>query len=348
MRPEERRALTSTELAGLCSGRLVGDGGRVIRAVRSLDLAGADDLSFVSDRKAEKSAAASRAGVLLARSAAPFDGRTVIEVADPALALIPILEALFPRRRASAGVHPTAVVEPGAEVDPTAEVGPYAVIEAGSRVGGGAIVGSHVAVGRGVEVGPGAWLHPHVVVYDGVRIGARAEVHAGTVLGADGFGYAPTPTGIRKIPQVGTVEIGADVEIGANSCVDRAALEVTRIGEGTKVDDLVMVGHNCVVGRHDFICAQVGLAGSTVVGDGVVLAGQVGVAGHLRIGNGVKVGAQSGVNGDVPEGADINGTPHQPFRDSMRCQVEYRRLPETARLVRELARAAGMRTEEKG
>ncbi len=348
MRPEERRALTSAELAGLCSGRLVGDGGRVIRGVRSLDLAGADDLAFVSDRKAERAAGTSRAGVLLARSAAPFGGRTVIEVPDPALALIPILEAFFPRRRASAGVHQTAVVGPGAEIDPSAEVGPFAVIEAGSRVGAGAIIGPHSVVGRGAEVGPGAWLHPHVVVYDGVLIGPRTEVHSGTVLGADGFGYAPSPAGIRKIPQVGTVEIGADVEIGANSCVDRAALEVTRIGDGTKVDDLVMVGHNSMVGRHGFICAQVGLAGSSLVGDGVVLAGQVGVAGHLRIGDGVKVGAQSGVSGDVPNGADVNGSPHQAFRDSMRCQVEYRRLPETARLVRELARAARVKTEEEG
>ena len=347
MRPEQRVTVTATELAGLCSGRLVGDGARVVRGVRAVELAGPDDLAFVSDRKAERGAASSRAGVLLARSAAPFGDRTVIEVPDPSLALIPILEAFAPRRRARAGVHPTAVVEAGATVDPTAEVGPYAVLEAGSRVGAGAIVGSHVAVGRDAEIGEGVWLHPHVVVYDGVRIGPRAEVHSGTVLGADGFGYAPSPTGIRKIPQVGTVEIGADVEIGANSCVDRASLEVTRIGEGTKVDDLVMIGHNCVVGRHDFICAQVGLAGSSVVGDGVILGGQVGVAGHLRIGNGVKVGAQSGINGDVPDGENINGTPHQPYRESMKSLVEFRRLPETARLVRELAEAAGRKREDK-
>ena len=347
MRPEERRAITRSSWPEFAPAGWSGMGSRVIRAVRSLDLAGADDLAFVSDRKAERSATTSRAGVLLARSAAPFGGRTVIEAADPALALIPILEAFLPRRQAFAGIHPTAIVGE-ADIDPTAEVGPYAVIEAGSSVGAGAIIGSHVSVGRGAEVGPGAWLHPHVVVYDGVRIGPRAEVHSGTVLGADGFGYAPSPAGIRKIPQVGSVEIGADVEIGANSCVDRASLEVTRIGEGTKIDDLVMVGHNCVVGRHGFICAQVGLAGSSMVGDGVVLAGQVGVAGHLRIGNGVKVGAQSGVNGDVPDWADINGSPHQPFRESLRSQVEYRRLPETARLVRELARAAAKQTGEKG
>ena len=345
MRPGQTRELIASELAGLCSGRLVGDGGRPIHGVRPLDVATEDDLAFVSDRKAERSAVASRAGVLLARSSAPFPGRTVIEVADPALAVISVLEAFFPRRRARPGVHPTAVVD-GAAVDPSAEVGPYAGIEEGSRVGAGAIVGSHASIGRGVAVGEGAWIHPHVVVYDGVTIGARSEVHSGAVLGADGFGYAPSPTGIRKIPQVGTVVIGTDVEIGANSCVDRASLEATRIGDGTKVDDLVMIGHNCAVGRHGFICAQVGLAGSTVVGDGVILAGQVGVAGHLRIGNGVKVGAQSGINGDVPDGANVNGTPHLPYRDSMKCLVEYRRLPETARLVRELAQGSARKAED--
>jgi UDP-3-O-[3-hydroxymyristoyl] glucosamine N-acyltransferase len=346
VRPGRQGPFSAAELAGFCGGRLVGDGDRIVRAVRSLDRAGGEDLSFVADRKAEKLADRSAAGVLLARSAGPFAGRTVIEVADPALALIPVLEAFYPRRTASPSVHPTAIVGAGAVVDSGAEVGPYAVIGAGSRIGAGAIVEAHVVVGCGSEVGAGAWLHPHVVLYDGVVVGPRTEVHSGTVLGADGFGYAPSPSGIRKVPQVGTVEIGADAEIGANSCVDRAALEVTRVGDGTKVDDLVMVGHNCVIGRHDFICAQTGLAGSTVVGDGVVLGGQVGVAGHLRIGNGVKVGAQSGVNGDVPDGADINLSPHMPYRDSMKCLIEFRRLPETARLVRELARAAGKSTEK--
>ena len=340
MRPDPSRVFSAAELAAACSGQLVGDGARLVKGVRSLEEAGPDDLAFV-DRKAEKAAARSAAGVLLARSATGLT-HTVIEVPDPALALIPILEKLFPPRRPKPGVHPTAIVAEGAVVDPSVEVGPYAVIGEGSRIGPGAILESHVSVGRDVEIGAGVWLHPHVVVYDRSILGPRAEVHSGVVIGSDGFGYAPSATGIRKIPQVGRVEIGADVEIGANSCVDRAALEVTRIGDGTKVDDLVMIGHNCVVGRHGFICGQAGLAGSSVVGDQVVLAGQAGVAGHLRIGNGVKVGAQSGVNRDVPDGENVNGTPHMPYRDSMKCLVEVRRLPETARLVRELAGVVGV------
>ncbi|HEV8266951.1 MAG TPA: UDP-3-O-(3-hydroxymyristoyl)glucosamine N-acyltransferase, partial [Thermoanaerobaculia bacterium] len=202
-------------------------------------------------------------------------------------------------------------------------------------------------VGARSRVGDGSWLHPHVVLYEGVELGKRVEVHSGTVLGADGFGYAPGPDGIRKIPQVGVVVIGDDVEIGANTCVDRATLEATRVGAGTKIDDMVMVGHNCEIGRHGFLCAQVGLAGSTLVGDGVVLAGQVGVAGHLKIGNGVKVGAQSGINDDVPDGASMFGSPVMPYRDALKSYVEVRRLPETARLVRDIAKKVGLEGETK-
>jgi UDP-3-O-[3-hydroxymyristoyl] glucosamine N-acyltransferase len=225
-------------------------------------------------------------------------------------------------------------------VDPAAEIGPYVVVGEDTVVGAGAILEAHAVVGRRCRVGSGAWLHPHVVLYDDVSLGSRAEVHSGAVLGADGFGYAPGPAGLRKVPQVGGVEIGADVEIGANSCVDRATLEATRIGEGTKVDDLVMIGHNCDVGRHVVLCGQVGIAGSSTVGDQAVLAGQVGVGGHMKVGRGVKAGGQTGITSDVPDGASIFGTPWMPHREAFRVNAELRRLPGTARLVRELAKGA--------
>ncbi|MRR11572.1 UDP-3-O-(3-hydroxymyristoyl)glucosamine N-acyltransferase, partial [bacterium] len=214
----------------------------------------------------------------------------------------------------------------------------------GSEVADGAIVGAHVVVGRRCRIAAEAWLHPHVVLYDDVSVGPRTEVHSGAVLGADGFGYAPGPAGLRKIPQVGGVEIGCDAEIGANTCVDRGTLDATRIGDGSKIDDLVMVGHNCNVGRHVVLCGQAGLAGSTTVGDQAVLGGQVGVGGHLRIGRGVKAGGQTGVSSDVPDGASIFGTPHMPYREALRVQAELKRLPETARVVRELAKAAEVKT----
>lgn len=331
-------ATTAAALAEACDGRLVGDGAAVVRGVRSLEKAGPQDLSFAADAKAEKAAVSSAAGVLLARSAASFPGRLVIEVPDPSAALAVLLAAFFPRRAARPGIHPTAILGEGAVVDPGAEVGPYAVIGEGSEVSAGAILEAHVVVGRSCRIGDGARLHPHVVLYDGVTLGPRAEVHSGAVLGADGFGYAPGPAGLRKVPQVGGVELGADAEIGANSCVDRATLETTRIGEGTKVDDLVMVGHNCDVGRHVVLCAQVGIAGSTTVGDQAVLAGQVGVGGHMKVGRGVKAGGQTGITSDVPDGASIFGTPWMPHREAFRVHAELRRLPGTARLVRELAR----------
>lgn len=331
---------TAAAVAEACGGRVVGDGAALIEGVRSLERAGPRDLSFAADPKAEKAAAASAAGVLLVRSSEALAGRTVVEVKDPSAALAAVLESLFGRRAARPGVHPTAVVAPGARVDAAAEVGPFAVVGEGATVEAGAILESHVVVGRGCSVAAGAWLHPHVVLYDGVSVGPRAEVHSGAVLGADGFGYAAGPAGLRKVPQVGGVEIGADAEVGANSCIDRATLETTRVGRGTKIDDLVMIGHNCDVGDHVVLCGQVGLAGSTTVGDQTVLAGQVGSGGHLRIGRGVKAGGQTGISSDVPDGASVFGTPHLPHRDAFRVHAELKRLPETARLVRDLAKAS--------
>jgi len=333
------------EIAARTGGRVSGDGERQVGGVRSLEAAGSEDLAFVADARAEKSAPASAAGVLLAKSGSAFPGRTVIEVGDPSLAVAAVLGLFHPRRTARPGVHPTAVVGAGASIHPEAEVGPYAVVGDGSRVGAGAILEAHVVVGKGCAVGDGSWLHPHVVLYDWTVLGARVEIHSGAVLGADGFGYAKGPAGLVKVPQVGGVVVEDDVEIGANTCIDRATLEATRVGAGTKIDDLVMIGHNCLVGRHDILCGQTGLAGSTTVGDGVMLGGQVGVAGHLRIGHGVMAGAQTGIDGDVPDGEKVFGSPHMRHRDALRVAAELRRLPETARTVRELAARIGKKED---
>jgi UDP-3-O-[3-hydroxymyristoyl] glucosamine N-acyltransferase len=330
------------EVAARCGGRVTGDGSLRLSGVRSLEAAGPEELAFVADRKNEKRALSSRAGALLVRAAQAFPGRTVIGVTDPALAVVAVLELFHPRREVRAGIHPTAIVDPGALVDASAEVGPYAVVGGATRIGPRAILEAHVVVGRHCVVGEDAWLHAHVVLYDRVVLGARVAVHSGVVLGADGFGYVPGPKGIVKVPQVGTVTIEDDVEIGANSCIDRASLETTRIGAGTKVDDLVMVGHNCVVGKNGFLCGQAGLAGSTLVGDGVMLGGQVGAAGHLTIGNGVRAEAQSGIASDVPDGVIIHGSPAFSYREYHRSFAEFRRLPQTARLVRTLAEKAGL------
>ena len=246
------------EVAAACGGRVVGDGERRLSGVRSLEGAGADTLSFVSEEQALPRAAVSAAGALLARSASALPGRTVIEVPDPSAALILVLRLFHPARIPRPGIHVTAVVDAGTFVDPSAEIGPYAVVGDLSRVEANAIVGAHTVIGARCRVGAGSWLHPHVVLYDDVVLGERVEIHSGAVLGGDGFGYATTEKGLVKIPQVGGVTIGDDVEIGANTCIDRAALETTSVGAGTKIDDLVMLGHNVRIGRHDVLCAQVG------------------------------------------------------------------------------------------
>jgi UDP-3-O-[3-hydroxymyristoyl] glucosamine N-acyltransferase len=335
-------SFTVAEVSAACGGRVAGDGDATLTGVRALESAGPESLSFATDARALKRAAASGAGAFLARSASDLPGRTVIEVADPQLALIAALQLFHPRRRARPGIHPTAVVDPAAFVDPSAEIGPYAVIGEGTRIEAGAVVESHAVVGADCRVGAMAWLHPQVVLYDRITLGDRVEIHGGAVLGADGFGYATTPRGLVKIPQVGRVSIGDDVEIGANACIDRAALEATSVGAGTKIDNLVQIGHNVTIGRHDVVCAQVGVAGSAVLGDGVVLGGQVGVAGHLTVGDGAKVQAQSGIGADVPPGQALHGSPAFGYRDYQKSWIELRRLPETARLVRRLAEKAGL------
>jgi len=335
-------SFTVAEVAAACGGRFGGGSDTRLTGVRALESAGPESLSFVSDAKSLKRAASSRAGAFLARAASDLPGRTVIEVADPQQALIAVLRLFHPRRAARAGIHPSAIVDPAAFVDPSAEIGPYAVIGPESRVEAGAVVEAHAVVGARCAVGRGSWLHPHVVLYDRTTLGERVEVHSGAVLGADGFGYATTARGLLKIPQVGVVTIGDDVEIGANTCVDRAALETTSVGTGTKIDNLAQIGHNVTIGRHDVICAQVGVAGSAVVEDGVVLGGQVGVAGHLTVGAGAKVQAQSGIGADVPPGQALHGSPAFGYRDYQKSWIELRRLPETARLVRRLAEKAGL------
>ncbi len=304
---------TLAELAERVGGRVVGDAGRRISGVASLREAGPDDLSFLTGSRYRSEAEASGAGALLLGAGAPgreelAAGRPLLVVEDAELARNRVL-ALFDRTEApSPGVHPTAVLEEGAEVSPEASVGPYAVVGRGSRVAAGAVVGAHAVVGRRCRLGEGSVLHPHAVLYEGTELGARVVVHAGSVLGADGFGYTSRPDGHHKVPQVGRVVVEDDVEIGALSAVDRATLGATRVGRGTKIDNLVQVGHNVEVGRGALLCGQSAVAGSARLGDGVVLAGQAGVGDHVTLGDGVQVGAASAAVRSVPAGTVVSAT----------------------------------------
>ena len=336
------------ELAELVGGRVEGDPDRAVEAIRSLEDAGPGDLSVLKDSRYRKQAETSRAGALLVGPAlaGAMSGRDLLVVGDPDQALARLVSAVHPAAPRQPGIHPTVVLEPGCEVDPTAYVGPYAVIGAGSRIGAGATVHAFVAVGRDCAVGEGAVLHPHAVLYDGTEVGPNSVVHAGVVLGADGFGYATRGGAHHKVPQVGRVVVEADVEIGANSTIDRATLGETRIGAGTKIDNLVQVGHNVRIGRHCILCGQAGIAGSARLGDGVVLAGQAGVAGHIELGDRVQVAAKSAALATVEPGMVVAGIPAIELRRWRRQAVLLARLEEMSRRLRALEKRLGVSPKE--
>ncbi|MCB9760490.1 MAG: UDP-3-O-(3-hydroxymyristoyl)glucosamine N-acyltransferase [Alphaproteobacteria bacterium] len=264
------------------------------------------------------------AGCLLIR--APTEGRTCIVVPDPKAAFLDVLDAWHPPRRPAPGVHPSAVVE-GA-LGPGCAVGPLVHVAATARVGADVVLHAGVVVGACCVVGDGSELHPGVVLYPDTVLGARVLVHANAVLGADGFSFHPTPQGLRKVRHVGRVVVEDDVEIGANTCVDRAFLDETRIGRGAKLDNLVQVGHNTTLGPGTVVAAQTGLSGSVRVGAGVQMGGQVGVVDHVTIGDGARLAAGSKVIRDVPAGEAMLGVPAMPRRRALRVLALVRRLPE--------------------
>lgn len=337
-------AFRLADLAERVGGRVEGDPNRLVEAVRPLESAGARDLSLLTNPRYRALAAGSGAGALLVGAAGPDAsglGKDLLVVDHAPRALARLLALFHPPAPWEPGVHPTAVLEPGCSVDPSAHVGPYAVIGAGSAIEAEAAVLSHAVVGRGCRLGRGATLHPHAVLYDGTELGAGCIVHAGAVLGADGFGYATYGGAHHKIPQVGRVVLGEGVEVGANSTIDRATLGETRIGDGTKIDNLVQVGHNVEVGRHSILCGQSGIAGSSRLGDGVVLAGQAGVAGHLEVGNGVQVAAKSAVLASLEAGRQVAGIPAVELRKWRRQAVLLVRLEDMNRKLRALERRLG-------
>jgi UDP-3-O-[3-hydroxymyristoyl] glucosamine N-acyltransferase len=327
----ELAALTGAEaVEGACAGPITG--------VAALAEATSADLSFLGNAKYAEAVAASRAGVILvpvAFAGKPAAGQAFLRVANPSYALAlfcGVLEArLWPRP--PAGIHATAVVAASAKVDPAAHVGPLCVIGEGAVVAAGAVLEARCYVGARASVGADCWLKPGVVVGDYCILGARCRIQSGAVLGSDGFGYEPVNGEIQRIPQIGNVVLEDDVEVGANSTLDRARFSQTVVGRGTKIDNLVQIAHNVRIGRQCLITAQVGIAGSTTLGDHCVLGGQSGVAGHLTLGDRVKLGAQTGLFEDVPADGFMNGTPAVPFGLERRLVVLSRRLPDLFKKV---------------
>jgi UDP-3-O-[3-hydroxymyristoyl] glucosamine N-acyltransferase len=327
------------ELAAWLGATYEGDGEREIAGVAPLESAGPADLSFVANRKALAAAEASPAGCLIVPAAYENSGsRTVIRAPEPRTAFARSVERLHPRSTIDPGIHPTASIAAGASIHPSAYIGPHSAIEEDARIAADCRIGAGCSIGRRVVLEEGSVLHANVTIYDDVDIGARCVLHSGCVIGADGFGYVLSDGRYEKFPQVGRVSIGDDVEIGANSCVDRAALGVTWIGDGTKIDNMVHVGHNCRIGRHVVIAAQTGFSGGVVVEDYAVIGGQVGVGDKARIESHTVLGSGSGVltSKIVRGGQVLWGTPARPLKEYLEQLANLARLPEMRKELAQL------------
>lgn len=332
-------SFTSAEVSALVQAKASrGATTETIRGLASLAGAQPGDISFLGNPRYKGEVAATLASVVLLPgdySGEPRPNQLFLIVDNPSVALARLCarieQSLWPKP--APGVHPTAHVAPGAQVAASATVGPLCVIESGAVIGDRVHLQSQVFVGRGARIGDDSWLMPGVVLAAECAVGRRVRLQPGVIIGSDGFGYEFIQGRHEKVPQVGIVDVGDDVEIGANSTIDRARFSRTHIGEGTKIDNLVQVAHNVTIGRHCLLCAQVGISGSTTIGDYVVLGGQAGVAGHLTIGKGAKIGGGAGVTQDIDPGAFVNGNPAIPLQLERRIAVLKQRLPELFKRV---------------
>jgi len=343
------KSLTVAEIAALVGGQAAGDVGLVIEAVAEVAHAGPADVASFHNMKYLAAAQASPAGCLLvpaqAKDAA-CAAKAKIVVEDPQAAFALLLGLVDSARRAKTapGVSAKASVHAHAKLGANVSVGDFVVVEKGAVVGDGAVLMPQVYVGENARIGANCRLYPQVVVREDCELGDRVVVHSGTIIGADGFGFTTNKKTGRhtKIPQIGNVVIGDDVEIGANVTIDRATLGSTVIEPGAQIDNLVQIAHNVRIGRDSVIVSQVGVAGSTTVGRNVILAGQAGVAGHLTIGDGAVVTAQTGVMSDVPPKSVLFGSPGRPHREAFKLQALYGRLPEMLERLKELEKKLGV------
>ncbi|MDR3456515.1 MAG: UDP-3-O-(3-hydroxymyristoyl)glucosamine N-acyltransferase [Verrucomicrobiae bacterium] len=320
--------LTTSEIAKQLDGEVLGDPEARLTGFASADQAKPGDLTFADTAEYFTAAEASAATAVIAGKEFTSATKVIIRVANPRVAYAKAVALFFPEPEPAPGIHPTAVVAKSAQIDATAHIGPHCTIGERVKIGARAalLAGDHV--GDDSVIGDGTKLFPNVTLYPRTQIGKRVRIHSSAVIGADGFGYVFDAGFHRKVPQIGHVVIGDDVEIGANSCVDRGALGATVIGRGTKIDNQVQVAHNVQTGEHCLLISQVGISGSTKLGSYVVIAGQAGLAGHLKIGNQVTIGAAAGVMTDIPDGAKYLGVPAQPDREFKRQVIAIQRLPD--------------------
>lgn len=335
---------TAKELAEAIGATLEGDNTLEISGVAAPERAASRDLIYVDSAKHAARAAASAALCVVAPQEFPLRGKTVLRTNQPKLGFAKAASMLLDRAPIASGIHPTAIVAPLARVAASASIGPYAVIGEDAHIGAETRIGAHCVIGAGCWIGEHCRIHPRVTLYHHVRIGHRVEIHSGAVIGADGFGYAFGEGKHWKFPQAGIVEIGDDVEIGANTTIDRGSLDDTRIAEGVKLDNLVHIGHNCQIGAHTVIAAQVGFSGSCVVGKSVVVGGQAGFGERCKLEDGAVIGAQAGAptGKTIYSGQTVWGTPARSLEKFKEQYAFFGRLPQLAARIKTLeAKLAG-------
>ncbi len=327
---------TISYLAEQIGGEVIGDGTVSITGLAPAEGAHAGDLTFAEKERYLAAAEASQASAILVPAGFTSATKVLIRVKDPRIAMARVLPLFFPPETSAAGIHASAVVDASAQIDPTASIGPHCVLGAGVVVGKRSVLMGGNHLGRDSRIGDDVCLHPNVVLYPRTQLGHRVSIHAGTTIGSDGYGYVFDQGTHRKMLQVGNVVIHDDVEIGSNASIDRGALGSTVIGQGTKIDNLVHVAHNVVMGRHCLIMGQVGFAGSTVLSDYVVVASQSGIAGHLKLGTQSTIGAKSGVMRDIPAGETVLGYPAAPDKQAKRQWIAMAQLPDALRRLKTL------------
>ncbi len=327
---------TLKEIAEYLGGVIRGDENHLINGLAPLETADPDKITFLANPKYASKVATTGAGAVLMSPGTESFGRNVIEVSNPYLAFAKLLTLFYVQKAEPLGVMNGSIVAPDASLEENVTIHPGAVLSSGVKIGKGSVIYSGAVIYQDVEIGNDTTIHANAVIRERCRIGSRCVIQPGAVIGSDGFGYAPDGTAYYPIPQIGTVVLEDDVEIGANSCIDRAALEITLIKRGTKLDNLVQVAHNCTIGEECIIVSQVGISGSTKIGNHVTLAGQAGVAGHLTIGDNVMVGAQSGVPSSLPPNAGYSGTPAIAHNEWLKAVSIIPRLPELKRALRAL------------
>ncbi|MBW2558550.1 MAG: UDP-3-O-(3-hydroxymyristoyl)glucosamine N-acyltransferase [Deltaproteobacteria bacterium] len=334
------------EIAEYVGGTVVGDADVFVCNVRGIDEAGEGDLTFISNPKYKSRLEETRASAILVSPGITNPDKNLIVTKDPYSAMAMILELLYPEENIPAGIRGDSFIEADAEIAEDVAIYPGVYVGRRARIRRGTVLYPGVFVGNDATVGENSVLYPNVVVYRGCRVGNRVTLHAGVIIGADGFGFANPGTDNRKVLQVGIVQIDDDVEVGANTTIDRGTLGKTWIKRGVKIDNLVQIAHNVVIGENSIIVAQCGISGSTKLGESVILGGQVGVVGHITIGDHVMVGAQSGVHEDVPPDQIVSGTPHMPHLNWLRTQACLPKLPEMRKTVNSLLKRIE-RLEEK-